>query len=76
MLMACKGIEYIHRKGYVHLDIKAENVLLDYHNNKLQAKIADFGSVLKEGSITGVFQTPGYVPPESKKSNSVRSILI
>ncbi|KAJ3310892.1 translation elongation factor EF-1 alpha [Boothiomyces sp. JEL0838] len=70
MLMACKGIEYIHRKGYVHLDIKAENVLLDYHNNKLQAKIADFGSVLKEGSVTGVFQTPGYVPPESKKSNS------
>ncbi|KAJ3322050.1 Elongation factor 1-alpha 1 [Boothiomyces sp. JEL0866] len=70
MLMACKGIEYIHRKGYVHLDIKAENVLLDYHNNKLQAKISDFGSVLKEGSVTGVFQTPGYVPPESKKSNS------
>ena len=31
----------MHNKGYLHLDIKPQNILIDNH---LNAKIADFGS--------------------------------
>lgn len=34
------GIEYMHKKDIVHLDIKLENLLLDGHG---KVKIADFG---------------------------------
>ena len=34
------GLEHIHQKGYVHLDIKPENILITKH---LEVKIADFG---------------------------------
>lgn len=34
------GLEHIHSKGYVHLDIKPENILITKH---LEVKIADFG---------------------------------
>merc|ERR1712154_719891 len=40
-----KGIRAIHNLGFVHKDIKPENVLIfaDRVHRKLQAKIADFG---------------------------------
>ncbi|KAI8897886.1 kinase-like domain-containing protein [Globomyces pollinis-pini] len=70
-LSASKGIEYIHKKNLVHLDIKAENILLNIvekPTKKLIAKISDFGSTRRNGTTDSVFQTPGYVPPESKRS--------
>ncbi|ETO32621.1 hypothetical protein RFI_04493, partial [Reticulomyxa filosa] len=40
-----KGVKTIHNLGFVHKDIKPENVLIfaDHSKRKLQAKIADFG---------------------------------
>ncbi len=35
------GLQYIHQKKIIHLDIKAENILITKHH---QAKISDFGS--------------------------------
>ncbi|XP_015158958.1 mitogen-activated protein kinase kinase kinase 3-like [Solanum tuberosum] len=43
-----KGIGHIHKKGYIHGDIKLTNILI-YPNNKL-VKIADFGSAKEETS--------------------------
>lgn len=38
------GMAYIHRNGYIHRDLACRNILLNKNkNNKLLAKIADFG---------------------------------
>jgi serine/threonine protein kinase len=34
------GLRHIHKRGYVHLDIKPENILIDHEGTM---KIADFG---------------------------------
>jgi len=34
-------MDYIHTRGYLHLDIKPQNILID---EELNIKIADFGS--------------------------------
>ena len=36
----CEGIQYLHDKNIVHLDLKPANILLD---NKMSPKICDFG---------------------------------
>lgn len=36
-----KGVDYLHSKGYVHRDLKEENILIDEHKN---IYITDFGS--------------------------------
>ncbi|CAI7850492.1 unnamed protein product [Closterium sp. NIES-54] len=64
-----RGLEYLHEFGIVHCDIKPANILLD---EKLKAKIADFGLVRHgEGTsvaATRVMGTPGYVDPAYYKS--------
>ncbi|KAF8413692.1 hypothetical protein HHK36_001684 [Tetracentron sinense] len=64
-----KGIAYLHeecRQKIVHLDIKPQNILLDYNFN---AKVSDFGlSKLIERDqsqvVTTMRGTPGYMAPE------------
>ncbi|GAA0164929.1 hypothetical protein Leryth_008232 [Lithospermum erythrorhizon] len=62
-----KGLEFMHKKGYVHCDIKLDNILLDQHGF---VKIADFGLAKKsEESSDGnpgceLRGTPMYMSPE------------
>ncbi|XP_048857690.1 serine/threonine-protein kinase PLK3-like isoform X2 [Brienomyrus brachyistius] len=56
------GLTYIHRQGYVHRDIKLENLFI---NDQMELKIGDFGLAVKlkprEKEVCG---TPVYMAPE------------
>ncbi|XP_058111782.1 mitogen-activated protein kinase kinase kinase 20-like [Magnolia sinica] len=60
------GLNYIHERGYVHCDIKPQNLLVC---SSSEIKIADFGLSKKAGvSVYGEYHvrgTPLYVSPES-----------
>ncbi|KAG8384367.1 hypothetical protein BUALT_Bualt04G0110700 [Buddleja alternifolia] len=61
-----KGLCYVHRAGYVHCDIKLQNILLGRNG---AVKIADFGLAKKAGGNDGVLRcelrgTPLYMSPE------------
>lgn len=67
-----KGLRHIHSKGFVHCDIKLQNVLV-FDND--EAKIADFGLAKKsscDGEQSQRFEcrgTPLYMSPESVNEN-------
>lgn len=59
-------VAYIHNKGYLHLDIKSNNVMIQ-PNGKL--KLIDLGiaSRLSEAVSGTGFGTPAYMPPEQSE---------
>jgi len=61
------GIHYIHSKGFVHSDLKPENLMMgSWQAEDAQLKVVDFGfSVPDEESIKLQFHgTIAYLPPE------------
>jgi len=56
------AVSYLHSRGIVHHDIKPENVLIDYSNNKI--KLTDFGSAKDISKMVGVAGTLNYMAPE------------
>jgi len=60
MLSACA---HIHSRGYMHLDVKPENVLIDTTGSFV---LADCGEAVKipVGRLCRVCGTPGYIAPE------------
>lgn len=63
LLQVC---DFMHSKGYVHTDIKPENILVEDMNNLKQGiRVIDFGGVKKIESVhDGIIQTRQYRAPE------------
>jgi len=61
-IQVAEGLHAMHRLGFVHADIKPNNILV---NDKLQAKIIDFGQSCAIGTMkTRIQGTPDYIAPE------------
>ncbi|KAJ2991959.1 hypothetical protein HDV02_003372 [Globomyces sp. JEL0801] len=72
--MVAQGLDFIHLKGYAHLDIKPENILLHQDSgHPVIAKISDFGSALPNWSSDTTPQTFGYIPPEQTETKSIKA---
>ncbi|XP_062012064.1 mitogen-activated protein kinase kinase kinase 20-like [Rosa rugosa] len=72
-----KGVEHIHKSGYVHCDLKPDNILLlkneDYIDQYLcpyVAKVGDLGLAKKEEEVQERWRgTPMYLSPEAVEDN-------
>ena len=74
-IQICKGLQEFHKNGFVHRDLKPDNIMICKYDTEYPAiKIIDFGGA-KEINITKhadttVIGTLGYQPPESISSHT------
>ncbi|KAI5613552.1 myosin light chain kinase, smooth muscle [Silurus asotus] len=66
MLQIIDGVQFIHKQGIVHLDLKPENIMC-VNKTGSKIKLIDFGlarRLVDSGSLKVLFGTPEFVAPE------------
>lgn len=68
-IQASQGMEALHALGYVHCDLKPNNILVGPDG---VAKVIDFGQACKAGTVKERIQgTPDFIAPEQVKREAV-----
>jgi serine/threonine-protein kinase len=66
---AAEGLRAMHQAGYVHADIKPNNIMLTKTDG---VKLIDFGQSCKSGTVKERIQgTPDYIAPEQVKRQAI-----
>lgn len=67
---SAEGLKVMHDKGYVHADIKPNNILVNEGGDRI--KVIDFGQSCKANTVKERIQgTPDYIAPEQVKRKPI-----
>ena len=71
IFVACKALDFAHKKGVIHRDIKPSNIML---NKAGAVRITDFGIAhikSEQTAARGLLGSPSYMSPEQVKEETV-----